>query len=195
MDNFNWEKKGILLSEPASGYSHCSHPTAINLESNDFQIAFTSRDQQGKSHIFTSKAVVDEGIITLDQKKNKVLSPGPHGHFDSDGTISASFLKISEKIYLYYVGWLNLTGGIWSCNSGRAIYDTTTSKFHKEFAGPIIGVNKDIPLFAAATTFIQKDDKIHCWFVSGLNWTKEKGSSTIDTESFMEFLRTASIGL
>ena len=175
MDNFNWEKKGILLSEPESGYSHCSHPTAINLESNDFQIAFTSRDQQGKSHIFTSKAVVDEGIITLDQKKQKVLSPGPHGHFDSDGTISASFLKISEKIYLYYVGWLNLRGGIWSCNSGRAIYDTTTSKFHKEFAGPIIGVNKNIPLFAAATTFIHKDDKIHCWFVSGLNWTKEKG--------------------
>ncbi len=175
MDNFCWEKKGLLLSESESGYSHCSHPTAINLNSNNYLIAYTSRDHQGKSNVFSCSAIVNQGKIELSPEREKVLSPGPIGHFDSDGTISASFLKISDKIYLYYVGWLNLTGGIWSCNSGRAVFDASNSKFHKEFAGPVIGINRNNPLFAAATTFLCKDEKIHCWYVSGLNWTKEKG--------------------
>lgn len=167
-----WRKKGLLFEPGVDDFTHGSHPCAIHIEENRFVIAFTRRDGKQRSHIFLSDAVVSEGRLELQGKPNLALRPGASGYFDCDGVISASFVKHGEEIYLYYVGWQNLPEGLWSVDTGRATLDIAKLELSRDFQGPVLGRDKNNPLFAAATAFHVSGNLWQTWYNSGLRWEK-----------------------
>lgn len=174
---FNWAKKGLLFEPSIPGYTHASHPCIIHLCNNTFILAFTCRDSQKRSHVFLSYAEVNNGNITITSEPKLALGIGGPGCFDCDGVITGCLVENSGKYYLYYVGWQVLPNDLWLCDTGRAILDPEKLELHKEFYGPVLGRDKDNPLFAAATAFYITDDNLwHAWYNSGIRWEKtDKG--------------------
>ncbi|MGF1765965.1 hypothetical protein L4D06_01040 [Enterovibrio makurazakiensis] len=174
---YKWLKKGLIYNPQSSAYTHGSHPCIVQVEGDLYVIAYTCRDKNRKSNIFLSYANVSDGIITLVGSPKMALSPGDIGYFDCDGVISGCLIKHEGGYYLYFVGWQNLPDGLWICDTGRATLDIDKLELTREFPGPIIGRDKNHPLFAAATAFHISEDGIwHTWYNSGLKWERtDKG--------------------
>ncbi|MGS2716911.1 hypothetical protein ACVBE9_01950 [Eionea flava] len=174
---FNWVKKGLLFEPNMPGYTHASHPCIIHIHNDVFILAYTCRDSQQRSHVFLSYANVSEGRVVILGEPKLALAIGDPGCFDCDGVISGCLIENNGEYYLYYVGWQNLPDGLWLCDTGRAILDIDSLILKKEFAGPVLGRDKNNPLFAAATAFyITEDNQWHAWYNSGIRWEKtDKG--------------------
>jgi hypothetical protein len=168
---FPWVKKGRLF-EPGGDYTHGSHPCAVHHEGDTFVVAFTRRDASKRSHVFLQYANVTDGRVMLLGEPKLALSPGRPGYFDCDGAISVCLVPHGGRIYLYYVGWQNLPDSFWICDTGRAILDPHALTLTREFDGPVLGRDKDNPLFAAATAFHVQGDRWRTWYNSGLRWEK-----------------------
>ena len=170
---FKWKKKGLLFGPNVPGFTHASHPTIIHVRDDIFVVAFSCRDSRQRSHIFLAYAEVSDWKVVLKGEPKLALDPGDPGYFDCDGVISGSFLKHNGQYYLYYVGWQNLSDGFWINDTGRAVLDVDGLVLQKEFLGPVLGRDKNNPLFAAATVFfITKDDVWHTWYNSGIRWER-----------------------
>ncbi|MDT8899747.1 hypothetical protein [Anaeroselena agilis] len=172
MRAFAWNKRGLLFEPNIEGFTHGSHPCVLPVRDDLFIIAFTCRDRRQRSHIFLSRARVGNGVIELAGSPRLALLPGPPGHFDCDGAISVCFVRHKQDCYLYYVGWQNLAQGLWHCDTGRVVVDPEKLFLAREFPGPVMGVNKDHPLFVAGTAFLVEDGLWRSWFNSGLKWER-----------------------
>lgn len=170
--SFPWEKAGRIFEPNVPGFTHGSHPCAMHYKNDIFVVAFTCRDTMQRSHVFLSYATVTDGHITLTGKPKMALEPGAPGRFDCDGVITTSIVSHNGKHYLYYVGWQNLPEGLWICDTGRATLDPNNLTLTRDFLGPVLGRDKDNPLFAAATAFHIDGDVWHTWYNSGVKWEK-----------------------
>jgi hypothetical protein len=169
---FPWRKRGLIFAPDSDDFSHGSHPCAIHIAGDDYIIAFTRRDRSRRSHIFLSWAKVRDGCVVLQGRPKHALSPGAPCNFDCDGTISVCLVKHAGTIHLYYVGWQNLPEGLWICDTGRARLDPSVLTLTREFLGPVLGRDKDNPLFAAATAFHVSKDLWQTWYNSGIRWVR-----------------------
>jgi hypothetical protein len=169
---FAWHKLGRVFTPSGTEFSHGATPCAVHFKDDTFVVAVTRRDEKQRSHIFLSYAQVADGRFTMQGEPKLALRYGEPGHFDCDGAVSVCFVKHGGKIYLYYVGWQNLPEGRWIVDTGRAILDPGALELTREFAGPVLGRDKDNPLFAAATAFEVSDGKWRTWYNSGIRWEK-----------------------
>lgn len=172
---FPWVKKGCIFEPGGAEFTHGSHPCAVHYKDDTFVIAFTRRDAGRRSHIFLAYATVADGRMTLLGEPKLAMCPGEPGHFDCDGAISVCIVEHAGRIYLYYVGWQNLPDSLWICDTGRAVLDPEALTLTREFAGPVLGRDKDNPLFAAATAFHVDGDSWQTWYNSGIKWEKTPG--------------------
>ena len=172
---FPWRKLGRVFAPSGTDFSHGSHPCAVHFEGDTFVVAFTRRDSQQRSHIFLGYATVADGRFALTGEPKPALRYGEAGFFDCDGVISVCFVKHAGRIYLYYVGWQNLPDTLWICDTGRAVLNPATLELTREFPGPVLGRDKDNPLFAAATAFHVSGDKWRTWYNSGIKWERADG--------------------
>lgn len=170
---FTWNKKGLIF-QPSGKFSHGSHPCVIHYRDDIFLVAFARRDSEQRSHIFLCHMRISGTNAQLLGEPRLALKYGEPGHFDCDGAISACLIKNADQIYLYYVGWQNLPDELWTCNTGRALVDPEKLTLQREFPGPVLGVGKTNPLFAAGTAFHIKDDVWESWYLSCLSWLKQE---------------------
>ena len=167
----NWNKKGLLIDKAPDGYTHASHPTAVQIENDLYLIAYCGRDINRHSHVFFVKAKINGGSITIVSEPVLTLSPGPEGSFSCHGILTCNFVYDEKVLYLYYCGWQNIAGGMWHCDTGRAIVDPNEMKAVPEFVGPIMGRSKDVPLWAVATAVRkERPSEWVSWYNRGLSW-------------------------
>ena len=170
----NWEKKGLIINKAQDGFTHASHPSMIHLKDDKFLMAFSSRKNK-QSHIFLCHAQIDNEKIEIISDIKLALSPSKPGYFDSEGLLNCCFVKHAEKIYIYYSGWQNIQIGLWHCDTGRAIADPVNLTAKKEFDGPVLGRDKNNPIFAAATSVhVDKNNNWKTWYNSGISWEKKE---------------------
>lgn len=171
---FKWIKKGRIYEPKKQGFTHGATPCITHVRDNQHVLAFTIRDEHNRSHICLLKCNVDNGRVNMIGEPKIALYPGNAGHFDCDGVISACLIEHKNTTYLYYVGWQNLPGRMWICDTGRAIVDVEALTIQREFNGPVLGRDKNNPLFAAGTAFYIIDGIWHTWYNSGIRWDKSE---------------------
>ncbi len=173
----NWKKKGLLIEKAQDNFTHASHPCAIKINDNIYLIAFSSRKNQ-QGHIFITIAEIEDNNIKIIEKPKLVLSPSKPGYFDGEGLLSCCLVKNKSKIYLYYSGWQNIDKNFWHCDTGRAIIDTDKMISFREFDGPIMGRDKDNPIFAAITSVHvdENGNNWRAWYNSGIKWERKEDS-------------------
>lgn len=170
--SFPWQKTGRIYEPSGTDFTHGSHPCAIHYKDDFFVIAFTRRDLNRRSQIFLCHARVSDGQVTLIGEPVHALSHGEPGCFDCDGAISVCLVEDKGQMYLYYVGWQNLPDTLWQCDTGRALLNPVELTLAREFKGPVLGRDKDNPLFAAATAFHVDGGHWKTWYNSGIRWEK-----------------------
>lgn len=171
MRKITWLKKG-LVCEPPKNYTHCMLPCLIFDRDDVFVIAFSSRDTSRRSHIFLCRALLIDGKIEIVESPRLALSPGPLGHFDSDGVLTGSFLNFNGVDYLYYGGWENMVSVPYTANTGRLFFDKNTLSLEREFMSPVLSRNPQSPIFSGAPTFYKVGEELWCWYTSARNWIK-----------------------
>lgn len=169
---FPWKKGGLVFEPSGTDFTHGSHPCAVHYRDDLFVVSVTRRDVQRRSNIFLALAKVADGKVELQSEPRLALAYGETGYFDCDGVISVCFVKHGDRIYLYYVGWQNLPESMWICDTGRAVLDPEKLTLTREFSGPVLGRDKDNPLFAAATAFHVAGDRWQTWYNSGVRWER-----------------------
>lgn len=172
-----WKKKGLLIESAQEGFTHASHPCAIKIKDNIYLIAFSSRKNQ-QGHIFITIAEVSNNEIKIIEKPKLVLAPSKPGYFDGEGLLSCCLVKNKGNIYLYYSGWQNIDKNFWHCDTGRAIINPEKMTGLREFDGPVMGRDKDNPIFAAITSVHVDADgnNWQAWYNSGIKWEKKNNS-------------------
>ena len=169
---FAWRKVGRVFDPSGTEFTHASHPCAVHFRDDTFVIAFTRRDAKQRSQIFLVHATVRDAALVLEGEPRLALRYGEPAHFDCDGAISVCFVTQGGRVYLYYVGWQNLPESLWICDTGRAILEPDTLELRREFPGPVLGRDRNNPLFAAATAFHVSGDRWQTWYNSGLKWSR-----------------------
>jgi len=180
MTKIDWIRRGLLVSPGANipGYTHASHPCAIQLEEDNFCLIFSMRDVRKRSYIFTHLCTVKAGEIKVVGSAKQALAPGRIGTFDSEGLLACAPVKVNdEKFYFYYSGWNNLTNNLWLCDTGLAVIDIRSLSFTKIFEGPVMARDKHNPFFAAATSVLYEKGIFRSWYNSGLDWILEADGS------------------
>lgn len=175
---FPWQKKGLVYAEEIPDFTFASHPCVLQLQGDEFLLAFTRRDSRQYSNIFLTRAEIANGNVKILEKPKLALQPGPLGSFDDNGAASMNLIKIDSEIYVYYGSWQNLPEkGMWIAESGRARLNPGQMVFEREFAGPIFGRGIDEPYWGTGPCLLQENGKWHVWYVSLDRWERQADGS------------------
>ncbi len=172
MKCFTWKKKKLVYDPTTSHYSYGMLPCVIHIDDDLFVVGFSCRNKKNQSHIFLSYANAYDGVFKIISEPKLALSPGPLGHFDSDGVLTSSFLSIGKNSYMYYGGWENMVSVPYTANTGRLIFDKDNLTLTREFLSPVLARNPQSPIFSGAPFFWKTKDEIWAWYTSALRWEK-----------------------
>lgn len=171
---FSWKKQGLIYQPDVSEFTHGSHPSIVYYNDNIFVLAFARRDAQQRSHIFLCHAEVRDGALKLISEPKMAMKYGEPGHYDCHGVIGSCFVQHNANFYLYYVGWLNLPDKMWVYSTGRAVLDPDNLTLEREFRGPVLGANKENPMFASIVAcHITESNLWQAWYNAGVRWERE----------------------
>ena len=103
-----WCKRGLIFS-PSSQRpwmrTHAGLPVAQRLDNELYRVYFASRDEQNHAHIGYMEFDIRSPTDILHVSNECVLAPGPLGHFDEHGVLTASIVEHEQKLFMYYTGW------------------------------------------------------------------------------------------
>jgi hypothetical protein len=166
-----WNKQGLVL-EPAGQAawmaSHAALP-ALDAASSPPRLYFTSRDQQGRSHIGVATLDLDGDLRVTAIRSDPVLSPGRLGAFDDAGVTGSCIVRHQGRHYLYYTGWSLGVSVPFYLAAGLATSDDGTI-FRRVSEAPLLERTGIDPYLTASPWVLVDGDVWRMWYVSGTEW-------------------------
>ena len=177
--HMQWIKHGPFLGEVSAcswWHSHAAVPIAERLDTGLWQLYFSGRDVENRSH--TGRALVEFGAAGMRVNAiapAPVLSPGPLGGFDDAGAMGSWIAISGGRRYLYYIGW-NRGGSVPFRNAiGLAISDDGGASYVRYSAGPILDRDTGDPFFTASSCVLIEGTLWRMWYVSCVGWEIREG--------------------
>lgn len=171
-----WVKKGNILNienHHPLAKSHASNPTVDHLYDDVFRIYFSSRDHLNRSSIFYADIEIENNFKVKKISKEPVIKFGQPGMFDDCGASVGWILNVSNKKYLYYLGW-NLCQNVpWRNSIGLAISEDGET-YHRYSDAPVLDRNHKDPISLSYPCVMKNGDEYHMWYGSNLNWGSEQ---------------------
>ena len=166
-----WRKEGLVL-EPAGQapwmVTHAALPV-LDTAATPPRLYFTSRDQDGRSHIGSATFDVGRDRRVGEIASQPVLSPGKLGTFDDAGVTVSCIVRHERLLYLYYTGWTLGVSVPFYLAAGLAIsHDGRT--FHRFSVAPLLERTDVDPYLTASPWVLVHDDVWRMWYVSGTEW-------------------------
>lgn len=175
----SWHKIGRIFNPDILEdfeYSHASVPFVNSINSDILEVYFTSRDQNDKSYLFSSKFSISQNFKLISYQTKPLISPGNIGEFDEYGVMGCQSVNINDTKFLYYIGW-NLGTSVPFRNS-IGVAEFKDNKWIKKFNGPILDRSIYDPCFVASSNIIKIDNQYIMYYLSCDSWTKIKGKIT-----------------
>jgi hypothetical protein len=149
-------------------------PFATPPEDGCLRLLFSSRDEQGRSHV--GYATVDLRQRTVvDYAPEPLLSPGMLGAFDDNGAMGSCLVSHGGDEYLFYIGWnLGVTVPFYT-NIGCAVRAASDGSFTRVSNGPVLGRNASDPYFTTAPWVRIENGTWRMWYASGTGWGEHEG--------------------
>lgn len=151
--------------------THASLPTPLYLGDNLYRIYFASRDEQSRSRIGYVEIDITEPAKILYITPRPVLDIGKLGAFDDSGVMPTSIVHVKDRLYLYYVGWMQGKNVRYYLHHGLAISKDGGKTFERYSRATISPQTEMEPygLFTAPLV-IYDGDLFRMWYGSGLGW-------------------------
>ena len=170
-----WKSEGLIF-EPkkkvASIKSHAWVPTPLKINKEVFRIFYAGRDKFNHSNIYSfDYSFKKKKVIKFDKKP--LLKKGRLGCFDDCAAIPSHAIKIKKNIFLYYIGWTRGISVPYISSLGLAL-SSKNNIFKRYSEAPIIGRNKNDPIFTASC-FVEKiAGKYRMIYTSNKSWQNKK---------------------
>jgi hypothetical protein len=133
------------------------------------QLLFTSRDEQGRSHVGRAKLDVERGVAH-DFESQPLLSPGALGAFDDSGAMGSCLVRHDGREFLYYIGWSRGVTVPFYTFVGCAVSDDGGATFERASAAPILGRSETDPFITTAPWVLIEGSAWRMWYASGSSW-------------------------
>lgn len=170
---YKWKKKGLIFSPDGNLWwarTHAMIPTPHQIDSDNYRIYFSGRDDKNRSHIGYIVVNMNNPEKILEVSKEPVLAPGRLGCFDDNGVTPSCLLSFNNQLYLYYIGWnpgstvrMHLFGGL-------AISKDNGKTFERYSEAPIIERSLTDPFLNTAPWVVKETDGLRMYYVSGSEW-------------------------
>jgi hypothetical protein len=168
----------LMAAPPPLGWaaSHASVPLVSPNDDGTFRLYFSSRDDQGRSHVGTALLDIERRQVSAFEQE-PLLSPGALGSFDDNGTMASCLVEHDGLEHLYYIGWsLGVTVPFYTyigCAMREAGGD---GPFSRVSEAPILGRGPLDPFFTTAPWVLVEDGVWRMWYASGTGWGDARGA-------------------
>lgn len=167
-----WQQKGLLLAAPLPipwAVSHAALPHADPIGDGRVHLYFSSRDEQGRSHIGRAGVDLASPQAAAQICDQAILRPGPRGAFDDGGVTTSCLVHDGDRQLLYYTGWsLGVTVPFYLF-AGCGVSDDG-ERFERVSPAPVLERN-DVDPYVTASPWVLVDGGLwRMWYVSGTGW-------------------------
>jgi predicted GH43/DUF377 family glycosyl hydrolase len=171
--NKKWKKLGLIFQPNPEYYwmkSYSWVPTAFNIEGSLFRVFFSGRndDNLSETGYFDIDILNPKKILAI--SKCPVIERGSLGLFDDSLAVGCSLVRFEEKIYFYYVGWMQGSRVRYYPSIGLAISNDKGKTFKKQSKAPIIERSNDEPYGMASPYVIYEGGTWKMWYASYRKW-------------------------
>jgi hypothetical protein len=167
-----WKSEGLIFNPSKKINVIKSHgwvPTPFKINDNIFKVFYAGRDKYNHSNIFSFDYSFKEKKIKKYSKK-PILKKGRLGCFDDCAVIPSHIIKINNKIYLYYIGWTRGVSVPYISSLGLALSNKINGNFKKYSEAPILGRNKNDPIFTASCFVYKNKKNYEMIYTSNKSW-------------------------
>lgn len=154
--------------------SHAGNPFAWRLDTSNFKVFFTCRDEWNRSHIGYAILDFDDNFKVLEVSSDPVVVPGDPGLFDDSGVMMGYLLPLQGRLYLYYLGWNLKVTVPWLNSVGLAISEDGGQTFQKYSRAPVLDRSHEDPYSVSYPSVMQEGNMLRMWYGSNLSWGKEQ---------------------
>lgn len=173
----NWNKLGRIfdVSEyTGNELTHCMTSFAMPLEDDGiYRIYFNSRNTEGHSLPYFIEININKPKEILKFSEQAVLELGDHGTFDEAGVVFTSYINRGDEIWFYYSGFPRTAKQIFQAFTGIAISKDGGLTAKRMYEGPVIGLSKDEPYWAAGPRIYKHVDEYLLYYTSSEGWQKK----------------------
>jgi len=174
-----YEKRGqVFKPEGHYEWMHYYAAPVTSVEFADFiRVYFTTRNEIDKTtnYFKTHIAFIDcdknDPTKVINIHNRPILEFGPPGTFDEHGTMVADVIEHNGQYYMYYMGWQRSDTVPYMNRLGLAISDDGVN-FKKVSDGPVMGINRHMPLGMGNVSVLEENGKFHMWYTHYLPWIK-----------------------
>lgn len=170
-------KLGLLVGGPPPvdwATTHASVPFATAPEDGSLRLFFSSRDEQGRSHVGYANIDLEQRVVT-DYSAEPLLSPGELGAFDDNGTMGSCLVRHASGEYLFYIGWSLGVSVPFYTYVGCAVRSGPGVPFVRVSQAPVLGRTTFDPYFTTAPWVVIEDGTWRMWYASGTGWGDRAG--------------------
>lgn len=143
-----WEKLGLIF-KPDPSYSWMRKyswvPTAFNIRNDIYRVFFSGRNDFNLSTTGYFDIDINNPKQILSLSERPVIDLGDLGLFDDSLAVGCSIVKFENKIFFYYVGWMQGSRVRYYPSVGLAISSDGGETFKKHSRAPIIGKSEKEP--------------------------------------------------
>jgi hypothetical protein len=149
-------------------------PVAIEL-SDIIRIYFAARRIDGKSYPAFIDVNRESPTMLVRQQDTPTMELGSRGHFDDDGIMPASVVRVRAQVWMYYSGWNRRVSVPYHNTTGLAVSDDGGTTFRRAFDGPILDRTPSEPFMAVTPFVLFGAGCWKMWYVSGRGWVDVVG--------------------
>lgn len=173
-----WEKKGLVYIPPNDNSwrdNSALTPTAFSLNEHVIRNYVSFRDTNGTGRIGYVDVDANNPSIVLKVSDKPVLDIGLDGMFDDNGVILGDFIRVEDKIYMYYVGFQLVKKSKFLAYSGLAISSDNGETFQRYKNTPILDREEEGLYIRAIHSVVYEDNKFKIWYATGNGWENING--------------------
>ena len=170
---WRWEKRGLLIGEPAGSSwarSHAALPIVEPIADSRARVYVSARDEHGRAQIGYCECDVDRPDAASPWSAQPVLGGGELGSFDDSGVTSSCIVTDQGRKWLYYTGWTRGVTVPFYLFVGVAVSDDGGRSFTRLSRAPLLERNEVDPFLTASPYVIVEAGRWRMWYVSAVKW-------------------------
>ena len=175
-----WEKFGLVWGPSGSDFISCNsalQPTPILVGEDTIRVFFGIRDSEGVSRVFFVDLNADNPREVLRISNGPALDVGLPGCFDENGVVPCAVIRVSNKLRMYFAGYMRPSRARFIAFSGLAESENDGELFRRVSVVPVLDRSNEEPLFRAIHSIIYEGGHFRVWYGAGDKFLSGKEKS------------------
>lgn len=170
-----WNKQGLIYAPDKSlpwAQKYAFPPLPFFIKPDVLRIYLASCDENMVGRAAYVDVSADNPLNVLAVSKNPILDIGQPGAFDENGLVPTTVIKVSDEIWMYYVGYQLGQKVRYYQYQGLAVSADGGETFHRKQEVPVLD-RSDAEMLNRCSAHVQFDGKkFRAWYAGGSEWTR-----------------------